>query len=99
MMQALSAERSFEPCAENGWYGYDIRLSDPIDARLIKALGTLGRMTCILTLKRPFFIVRGDGFLLRGITGDCFLRAGFAEKTAPQMDLIFSAISSAAYSE
>ena len=95
MMQALSAERSFEPCAESGWYGYDIHLSEPIDARLIEALGALGCMSCIRTLKRPFFIVRAEGFLLRGITGDFFLRAGFAEKTAPQMDLIFSTISSA----
>ena len=95
MMQVLSAERSFEPCAESGWYGYDIRLSEPIDDGLIDALGTLGQMSCIRTLKRPFFIVRGDGFLLRGITGDCFLRAGFAEKNAPQMDLILSVISSA----
>ena len=94
MMQALSAERSFAPCAESGWYGYDIRLSEPIDDALIETLGTLGQMQCIRTLKRPFFIVRGDGFLLRGITGDCFLRAGFAEKSAPQMDLILSVISS-----
>ena len=93
-MQALSAERSFAPCAESGWYGYDIRLSEPIDDALIETLGTLGQMQCIRTLKRPFFIVRGDGFLLRGITGDCFLRAGFAEKSAPQMDLILSVISS-----
>lgn len=94
MMQALSTERSFEPCAESGWYGYNIRLSEPIDDDLIDALGTLGQLQCIRTLKCPFFIVRGDGFLLRGITGDCFLRAGFAEKSAPQMDLIRSVISS-----
>ncbi len=93
MMQALRAERSFEPCAESGWYGYDIHLSEPVDEQLIETLGTLGRMSCIRTLQRPFFIVRAEGFLLRGITGDCFLRAGFAEKSAPQMDLIFSAIS------
>lgn len=99
MMRVLSAERSFEPCTESGWYGYDIRLSEPIDTRLIEALGALGSMSSILALKRPFFIVRGDGFLLRGITGDCFLRAGFAGKSAPQMDLILSVISSAASAE
>jgi hypothetical protein len=99
MMQVLSAERSFEPCTESGWYGYDIRIDAPINAQLIEVLGVLGRMSCILTLKRPFFIVRGDGFLLRGITGDCFLRAGFAEKSAPQMDLILAVISSTTSAE
>ncbi len=93
-MRVLSKERSFEPCAESGWYGYDICLGAPIDQTLIQALGTLGRMSCILTLKRPFFILCGEGFLLRGITGDCFLRAGFAEKSAPQMEQICAVIDS-----
>ena len=93
-MQILSKERSFEPCAESGWYCYDIRLGAPIDAALIEALGTLGQMSCILTLKHPFFILRGEGFLMRGITGNYFLRAGFSEKAAPQMDLICAVIES-----
>lgn len=93
-MQVLSKERSFEPCAESGWYGYDIRLCAPIDAALIEALGALGQMSCILTLKHPFFILRGEGFLLRGITGNCFLRAGFSERTAPQMEQICAVIES-----
>lgn len=93
-MKVLSKERSIEPCAENGWFGYDIRLSMPIDSKLIESLGTLGCLRCILTLKRPFFIVHGDGFLLRGIMGDCLLRAGFAEKTAPQLESICAFIES-----
>ena len=93
-MQVLSTERSFEPCSESGWYGYDIRLSVPIDAALIEALGVLGQMSCILTLKHPFFILRGEGFLLRGNTENCFLRAGFSEKTAPQMAQICAVIES-----
>jgi hypothetical protein len=92
MMRVLSNERSIEPCTESGWYGYDIRLSAPIDQKLIDVLGTLGCMRCISALKRPFFILRGEGFLIRGITGDEFLRAGFAEKSAPQLDRICAVI-------
>lgn len=88
MIKVLSKERSIEPCTENGWFGYDIHLNMPIDLAIIESLGTLGRLRCILTLKRPFFIVHGDGFLLRGIMGDCLLRAGFADKTAPQLENI-----------
>ncbi len=92
MMRVRSVERSFEPCAESGWYGYDIRLDAPVDDALIESLGALGRLSCIRTLKRPFFTVRAEGFLIRGIAGDLFLRAGFAAKGTPEMDLILEAI-------
>ncbi|NLI55004.1 MAG: hypothetical protein GX417_11905 [Clostridiales bacterium] len=91
-MHVTTVERSFEPCSESGWYGYDVHLSEPIDGALIDALAALGRLSRIRTLKRPFFTVRGDGFLLRGITGDRFLRAGFAKKDAPELSDILSAI-------
>ncbi len=91
-MRVLSAERSFEPCAESGWYGYDIHLGEPVGEALISALGALGRLSCVRSLKRPFFVVRGDGFLIRGIVGDRFLRAGFAERDAPQMERLLAAV-------
>lgn len=71
-----------DSCAESGWYGYDIHISKPVNETLIASLGILGRMNCICTLKRPFFIVRGEGFLVRGIAGDDFIRAGSSDKAA-----------------
>ena len=93
-MRVLSVERSFEPCAESGWYGYDLRLDAPVDDKLIEALGALGQLSCVRSLKRPFFLVRNESFLLRGITGDLFLRAGFAVKDAPELTAILSTIAS-----
>ncbi len=93
-MRVIASERSLEPCAESGWFGYDLALSEPIDESLLEALGSLGRMNCIRTLKRPFFIVRAEEFVLRGIVGDRFLRAGFSALSAPQMEQICAVIDS-----
>ncbi len=87
-MKIVKIERSYETCTESGWYGYDIRLSGAVEEPLVGALAALGKLSYFRQLKRPFFTVRSENFLIRGITGDHCIRAGFADKNAPDMAMI-----------
>ena len=94
-MQVERVERSFEPCTESGWYGYYIHLAGPLSHPLVTALAPLGQLSYFQSLKRPFFTLRGPDFLLRGIVGDTFIKAGFSAKEAPSLAAIKAAIEAA----
>lgn len=78
-MKITKVEKSFDLCAESGWFGYYIHLAKPVSDPLIQSLAPLGQLTYMKTLKRPFFLVRTQTFLVRGILGDAFLKVGISQ--------------------
>lgn len=77
-MKVLRVERAVEPCLEAGFVGYYFYLEKSIDADFVESLATLGVLTFLRTLKKPFFIVHGKNFVVRGQQGDDFCKAGIA---------------------
>lgn len=73
-MKVLEIIPSRERCAEAGWYAYDFVLSRPMDDKFIEALRPLGSFLYMRMLRKPFFKVESEHFLLKGIQGDNFFR-------------------------
>ncbi len=93
-MRIKKIERSYETCTESGWYGYYIVIDEPVDDDLIMKLSVLGKLSYWRNLKRPFFTVRSEQFLIRGVVGDDFIKAGFADKAVPELEMIRCVIES-----
>lgn len=77
-MKVLRVERAVEPCMEADFAGYYFCLDRVVDSEFVEALGTLGALTFLRALKKPFFIVRGNNFAIRGQQGDDFCKVGVA---------------------
>ena len=88
MQRVIGIERSPELCAESGWYAHIFTLSDPVDEALVKKLEPFGRTMLLRQLARPFFAVRTERFIIRGIFGDSFIRVGVPERGAPEIDTL-----------
>lgn len=74
-MRMTGREESRERCAESGWYAYDFMLSEPMDGEFIKSLrGFGGSFVFLAMLKKPFFKVESDHYVLKGVEGDDFFR-------------------------
>ena len=75
-MKVLREERSMEPCIEGGFFGYYFYLDGPVDEAFIQGLEHLGSLSYLPALKKPFFLVRGARFAIRGQVGDEFCKVG-----------------------
>lgn len=68
-MKILERVPSRERCAEAGWYAYDLILDAPMDDAFIRSLRPLGSFVYMQMLKKPFFKIESDHYLLKGIRG------------------------------
>lgn len=75
-MKVLRTQRSIEPCIEGGFYGYYIYFDAPVSTEFVEGLKNLGALNFMQNLKKPFFLLRGERFILRGQVGDDFCKAG-----------------------
>lgn len=74
-MKVLKTVPSRERCAESGWYASDLLLERPMDAPFIRSLREFGGSFVFLSmLKKPFFKLESDYYMLKGCLGDDFLR-------------------------
>ncbi len=73
-MKVLEIKKSYEKCAEAGWFGYDFILDAPVDAELIKHLGSLGNLIFLSALTKPFFKVENHNLIVKGICGEKEIR-------------------------
>lgn len=78
-MKRVKVEKSFELCAEAGWYGYDIYFDVPISKEFIMSLEAMGNLLYMEQLKTPFFRLQGEGFLIKGVEGRTNLRIGLSK--------------------
>lgn len=75
-MKKTQVERSYDLCAEGGWYGYYIHFDAPVEDAFIAALATKGSLLWMKNMSPAFFTLRTQRFLLRGLAGDCFVKVG-----------------------
>lgn len=74
-MKIVKITESGERCAEAGWYAYDIVFDRPMDKAFIKSLKEIGGGFVFLEmLKRPFFKLEAEHYMIKGVQGDDFLR-------------------------
>lgn len=73
-MKILEIIPSRERCAEAGWHAYDFILERPMDDDFIRSLRPLGSFLYMQMLKKPFFKIESEHYLLKGIRGDEFFR-------------------------
>ena len=74
-MKIVNIEESRERCVEAGWMAYDILFSVPMEKEFIRSLKDIGGAFMFLeVLKKPFFKLEAEHYLLRGVLGDSFLR-------------------------
>ncbi len=73
-MVILDRIESRERCAEAGWFAYDYRLDKPMEKQFIVLLRPLGSFVYLQMLKKPFFKIETDHFLIKGIENDNFFR-------------------------
>ena len=75
-MKIIKVEKSFELCAEAGWYGYNVYFDEKAGEEFIRALAPIGELLYMDQLRAPFFRVQGPGYLIKGVQGNNHLRIG-----------------------
>lgn len=73
-MKIIRRIESREPCVEGGWYAYDYILDKPLDKKFIMSLRSLGSFIYLQMLKKPFFKIETDHYMIKGIENDTFFR-------------------------
>lgn len=73
-MKILEKTKSREPCVESGWDAFDYRLDSPLGEEDIVSMRPLGSFLYMKNLKRPFFKIESDHYLIKGLQGDSFFR-------------------------
>lgn len=84
-MKIREITESRERCVEAGWFAYDFLLDEPMEREFIIGLRGLGGSLVFLEmLKKPFFKLEADHYILKGVSGDDFFRmavhADYAEE-------------------
>ncbi len=94
-MTVVDTQRAMEPCAEAGYFGHYIHFDRDVDEAYVTALRPLGDLTFLRELKKPFFLLRGDGYILRGQVGDRFCKAGVAGNDPDTLARLIEALQTA----
>ncbi|NCD07289.1 MAG: hypothetical protein EOL97_14345 [Spirochaetia bacterium] len=91
-MNIIKVEKSFELCAESGWYGYDIYFDEKIDKKLILSLNSFGHLLYLSKLKVPFFKVETSQYIIKGTEGKNNLRIGIFNNNQKYLNYIIENI-------
>ena len=75
MIRFTERVESRERCAESGWYAFDYMFEAPLDREFIKGLrGFGGSFVFLEMLRKPFFKLESDHYIIKGVLGDDFFR-------------------------
>ena len=85
-MKIERTSRMIEPCTEGGYIGHYFHLDAAIGTEFVESLGAHGSLTFMRNLKKPFFLLRGDGIIIRGLVGDDFCKVGINGNNPALMD-------------
>lgn len=69
-MKISERSRSTEQCAEAGWYAFQYSTDSPLSADFILKLKSLGSFVFMRALKKPFFKVENNNYIIKGTQGD-----------------------------
>lgn len=75
-MKIVKIEKSFESCQQAGWHGVDVYFDESVEEEQVLGWSKLGRMVYMKQLKQPFYKISNKSYLIRGITGNNYLRIG-----------------------
>ncbi|QQO09496.1 hypothetical protein [Breznakiella homolactica] len=87
-MQIIEVEKSPDLCAESGWFAYYIHFDGPVAVAFIENLVPLGELIFLKHLKTPFFTLRSESFLIKGLAGDSKVKIGIEPGRPEQLDSI-----------
>lgn len=73
-MKVLEKRESRELCTESGWYAYDLVTDLPVGRPEIEALGSLGALTYLGMLSKPFYRIENEYHMIKGLEGEKLLR-------------------------
>lgn len=85
-------EKSQDLCAEAGWYGYDIMLTEAVSESFMMRLKPLGNLVYLSGLKQPFFKLENRGYLIKGVLGAYKIRIGVAYNDREVLEKIIASI-------
>lgn len=94
-MKIVKKEDSKERCAESGWFAYDLILEMPLCKEDILSLqGIEGSFVYLSMLKKPFFKIEYDNYVIKGMEGDPFCRVALHKESLNKLDDIIKYIQS-----
>ncbi len=73
-MRIVERTESREPCVEAGWKAYDYHLDGQIDREFVLSLRPLGSLVFMENLKKPFFKIEAEHYIIKGVVGSEFFR-------------------------
>lgn len=76
VLKIVGIEDSLTECTQYDWYGVDIEFDTELTDRTVEMWRTLGDMSYLKELKKPFFKICTDNFVIRGFVGDRIIRIG-----------------------
>jgi len=91
-MKIVDKQMSPEPCEEAGWAAYDYALDAPMLRGDILRLRPLGAFSYLEKLRRPFFKVESDHYLVKGLEGRQTLRVGIHRDHMDELTMVENAI-------
>lgn len=100
-MKIREITESKERCVEAGWFAYDFLLEDAMEkAFIINLRGIGGSFVFLEMLKKPFFKLEADHYILKGVMGNDFFRmavhADYVEKELERVKRYIGRIEEAA---
>lgn len=88
-MRITDRVESRERCAESGWYAYDFILDEPMDADFIRSLRAVGGSFVFMTmLKKPFFKIESDYYIIKGVEGNNYFRMAVHEEHLSELERV-----------
>lgn len=92
-MKVLEQRESLELCTESGWYAYDLQTEYPVTKEVIEALGTLGVLTYLGMLSKPFYRIEERFFMIKGLEKESTLRVAMLEGKEEILDRVTDILS------
>ncbi len=80
-MKIIEKTKSVEPCVEAGWMAFDYHLDGRIDKEFVLSLKPLGSLLLMENLKKPFFKIESNNYIIKGILGDDFFRVAMHDES------------------
>lgn len=80
---------SREHCAESGWYAFDFMLTGPMSEAYIGKLKKIGGSFLFLTmLKKPFFKLEAENYIIKGVLGNDFFRMAVQDDAKAELSRV-----------
>jgi hypothetical protein len=91
-VEIIKVEKSNEICAEINWHSYDIFFDEQMDKKFIFSLKKFGTLMYLSLLKKPFFKVNTNEYLIKGTQYNTKLRVGIFNNNIEYLSFILENI-------